>query len=236
MNRTLAVVAALAAGFSTLLLPGSAMGQTAAPAAPAAAAAPAPPPPPQAVPAKIALIFFDQAVGATNEGQKAGVDLQKKYDPQRQKISSEAQEVDGLKKQLDSAGTTISDAERAKRLQVIDTKEKQYNLDGQDAQAAYQADLQDVFGKIAPKVMAVAEAYCDRNDFTILLDAGNQQSNIMWVTGKVNVNITEAVIDAYNTSSGIAPPPPAAPSAARRPSSTAPAATHPAAKPPTTTK
>jgi len=233
MNRTLALVLALGAGLSTLMFPGSAVAQAAAPA-PAAAAAPAPVKP-EAIPAKIALIFFDQAVGATNEGQKAGEDLQKKYAPQRAKLDNEAADLDALKKQLAAAPATITDADRTERLRVIDTKEKQYNLDGQDASAAFQADMQDVYSKIAPKVMAVTKAYCEQNGFTILLDAGAQQSNIMWV-GPTNIDVTQAVIDAYNASSGVAAPPPAAPSAAR-PRPPTPAAPRPAAaKPATPTK
>jgi hypothetical protein len=48
-----------------------------------------------------------------------------------------------------------------------------------------------------------------------------------------NTDITQAVVDAYNTSSGVAAPPPAAPSASRpHPAAAAPkpAAAKPAAK------
>src|ERR1700722_13166727 len=76
MNRTLAFVSAFGAGLMTM----AASAQTAAPAphatapAPAAASAPAVP---QALPAKIALIAFEQAVFATNEGQRSVQDVQK---------------------------------------------------------------------------------------------------------------------------------------------------------------
>src|SRR5580765_329280 len=87
VNRTLVLVSALGAGLSTV-----AMAQSAPAAAPAAAAAAAPaanntpPPPPEAFPAKIALISFEQAVFATNEGQKAVQDVQKKWEPKRSQI------------------------------------------------------------------------------------------------------------------------------------------------------
>ncbi|HEY8998680.1 MAG TPA: OmpH family outer membrane protein, partial [Edaphobacter sp.] len=130
MNRSLVLVSALGVGLTTA----AAMAQTAATpapaaAAPAAAAANTPPPPPQAVPAKIALIAFEQAVFATNEGQQAVQAVQKKYDPKRQQIETLGQEVDSLKKQLQSAPATLSDEERATRLKNIDTKEKQLNRD-----------------------------------------------------------------------------------------------------------
>jgi Skp family chaperone for outer membrane proteins len=233
MNRSLVLVSALSAGLSTA----AAMAQTAAtpapaPAAPATAAANTPPPPPQAIPAKIALIAFEQAVFATNEGQKAVQDVQKKYEPKKSQIDTLAQEVDSLKKQLQSAPATLSDEERANRLKTIDTKEKQLNRDADDANNAYQADLQEAYAKVARKVSATVQSYVAQNGYTLLLDVSNQQnSNVMWASQNPNIDITLAVVNAYNASSGVAAPPPSAPSAGAptaRPRPTAPAATRPA--------
>lgn len=216
MNRTLVLVSALGAGLSTA----AAMAQTAAtpaPAAPAAAASAAntPPPPPQAIPAKIALIAFEQAVFATNEGQKAVQDVQKKYEPKKAQIDTLAQEVDTLKKQLQSAPATLSDEERATRLKNIDTKEKQLNRDAEDANNAYQAEVQEAYAKVARKVSATVQNYVAQNGYTLLLDVSNQQnSNVMWASQNPNIDITLAVVNAYNTASGVAAPPPSAPSAA----------------------
>jgi len=231
MNRSLVLVSALCAGLSTA----AAMAQTAAPAtapaAPAANAANTPPPPPQAINAKIALIAFEQAVFATNEGQKAVQDVQKKYEPKKAQIDSLAQEVDSLKKQLQSAPATLSDEERANRLKNIDTKEKQLNRDAEDANNAYQADLQDAYAKVARKVSATVQSYVAQNGYTLLLDVSNQQnSNVMWASQNPNIDITLAVVNAYNASSGVAAPPPSAPSAgapAARPRTTTPAAPRP---------
>src|ERR1700733_9897165 len=215
MNRTLVLVSALGMGLMTA----SGMAR-----APAAAAAPAPQPAaeaavtPQAIPAKIALVAFEQAVFATNEGQRATQDVQDKYKPKKAQIDSLAQEVDSLKKQLQSAPATLSDEERATRLKNIDTKEKQLNRDAEDAQTAYNADLQEAYGKVAAKVSVTLKKYVSDNGFTLLLDVSNQQSNVMWAVPSTDV--TQAVVTAYSASSGVAPPPPSAPSAA-------PAATHP---------
>jgi outer membrane protein len=208
------------------------MAQTAAPAtapaAPTANAANTPPPPPQAINAKIALIAFEQAVFATNEGQKAVQDVQKKYEPKKAQIDSLAQEVDSLKKQLQSAPATMTDEDRASRLKNIDTKEKQLNRDADDANNAYQADLKEAYAKVARKVSATVQSYVAQNGYTLLLDVSNQQnSNVMWASQNPNIDITLAVVNAYNASSGVAAPPPSAPSAgspAARPSTTLPAA------------
>jgi outer membrane protein len=207
MNRPLVLVSALGAGLMT------AAGMAQAPAAPAPATQPAAGAAvqPQAIPAKIALIAFEQAVFATNEGQRATQDVQDKYKPKKTQIDTLAQEVDSLKKQLQSAPATLSDEERATRLKNIDTKEKQLNRDAEDAQTAYNADLQEAYGKVAAKVSVTLKDYVAKNGYTLLLDVSNQQSNVMWAVPSTDV--TQAVVTAYNTSSGVAAPAPSAPSA-----------------------
>ncbi len=228
MKRTLVLIAALGAGLTTV----SAMAQAPAAQAPAtpapAAPAPATPAPqpaaaapaaPQAIPAKIALVAFEQAVFATNEGQKAVQDVQKKYEPKKAQIDTLNQEVESLKKQMQSAPATLSDAERASKLKTIDTKEKQLNRDAEDATNAYNADLQEAYGKVAQKVSVTLKNYVAQNGFTLLLDVSSQSSNVMWAVPSTDV--TQAVVAAYNTSSGVAAPAPAAPSASRpRPTTT----------------
>jgi len=193
--------------------------QTAAPAPATTTPAPAPVVP-QAIPAKIALIAFEQSVFATNEGQKAVEDVKKKYEPKKNQIDALAAEVDSLKKQLQSAPATLTDEERASRLKNIDVKEKQLNRDAEDATAAYNADLQEAYGKLAQKVNQTMRKYVQDNGFTLLLDVSGQQSPVLWAVPQTDV--TEAVINAYNAASGVAAPVPSAPSASR-PRSTTPA-------------
>ena len=73
MKRLLVVAAVLASGLAL-----SAAAQTAATSAPAAASAPAGPP-------KVAVIEFQAAVTSTNEFQREFGDLQKKFQPRKQR-------------------------------------------------------------------------------------------------------------------------------------------------------
>jgi outer membrane protein len=226
MNRNVLLISAIAAGIAA-----PALAQTAAPQPAAPAAAPQQVKP-EAVPAKIALIAFEQVVLATNEGQQAVATVQKKYEPTKAKIEAAGGEVDSLKKQLQS-GTSLSDEEKASRARTIDTKEKQLNRDAEDAQAAYNQDLQEAISKIAGKVSQVAQQYVSKNGYTLLIDIGSQQSNVMWATP--NTDISQAVVDAYNTQSGVAAPPPSAPSATK-PATPRPSTTPTTPRPSTTPK
>ena len=223
MNRNAAFASALAAVLTTAvsLAQTTAAPAAAAPAAaaPAAAAAVAP----QAIPAKIAIIEYEQVAAATNEGQRLLQELQTKYTPQKTKLDALAAEIDSLQKQLQAAPATMTDEERASRARAIDTKQKQYQRDGDDATTAYNADVQDAIGKVAQKLGPVVMKYVQQNGYTMLLDNNGQQQGgltLMWAVG--GIDISQAIVDAYNASSGVAAPPPSAPSATR-PRPTAPA-------------
>jgi Skp family chaperone for outer membrane proteins len=228
MNRTFALVTALAAGMTSA----AGVAQTAGPQAPATApaAAPAARPPLQVVPAKIAIIEYEQVTAATNEGQRALQALQKKYEPQKTQLQALQNEIESLTKQLQSAPATMSDDERASRARTIDIKQKQYQRDGDDATNAFNAELQDTLGVVAKKLGPIVIKYVQDNGYTLLLDNTGQQGgmSVLWMQPGTT-DISQAVVDAYNASSGVAAPAvPSAPSATRpHPTTTTPA------KPPT---
>jgi len=231
MNRNVVFASALAAA----LIPATAVAQTNGTPAPAqtpapAASTPAPatapaPVAPQAIPAKIAVIEYEQVAAATNEGQRVLQEIQKKYEPKKNQLDALAAEIDSLQKQLQAAGSTLSEDDRNTRLRTIDTKQKQYQRDGEDAQNAYQADVQDAIAKVAQKLGPVVMKYVQQNGYTMLLDNNSGQNGgltLLWAPG---ADISQAIVEAYNASSGIAAPPPAAPSATTRPRTTTPATT-----------
>jgi Skp family chaperone for outer membrane proteins len=208
MNRTLVFATALATGLAASSLfaqsPATAPAPAAAPPAPAAVT-------PQAIPAKVAVIAFEQGVVATNEGQKAVADVQKKFEPKKTAIDAQSAEVESLKKQYQALPATLSDEERAKRLKDIDTKEKSLQRDVEEAQTAYNSDVQEAYGKVAQKFGGTAVKYAQEHGFTLLLNIGGQQQlpTVLW--WQPETDITQAAINAYNVASGVAAPAPAAP-------------------------
>ena len=198
MKRSLALFVLLASG---LVL--NAAAQT--PAAPAASAAPA-----AAVPAKIAVINFQLAVGGTNEGQRDFADLQKKYAPKQATLKARSDEIDNLTKQLQAQGASLSEVERNSRAKTIDEKKKLAQCDAEDAQNDFQQEMQDMYNGLASKVYDVLQSYAQQQGYTLILDVSQQQTPVLYVSnGSI---ITKAVIDAYNLKSGV-PPPPAEPAA-----------------------
>lgn len=193
MKRSFVLIAILASG---LVLNASA--QT--PAAPKA--------PASVEPAKVAVIAFQIAVAQTNEGQRDFADLEKKFDPRRQKLKQESDELDTLTKQLQAQAATLSEEEQQNRARTIDEKKKQFDRDQQDAQSDFQQAMSDMYNSLSQKVYDVLEAYARLKGYTLVLDISQQQSPVLYASD--GTNITKEVIDAYNQKSGI-PAPPAQP-------------------------
>lgn len=212
MKHSVALVLTLASGLAL-----TAAAQTSS-APDTAAAAPS-------GPAKIAIIAFQPAVAQTNEGQRAFADLQKKYQPKQTQLKSLSDEIDNLTKQLQAQGDKLSDTERAARAKTIDDKKKQLERSAEDAQNDFQSEMQELYGSLAQKVYDVLNEYAKSHGYTLVLDIAQQQSPVLYATE--STNITKAIVDAYNTKSGV--PAPATPATG---TPNIPSAPNPAAKPP----
>jgi outer membrane protein len=162
--------------------------------------------------ARVAVIAFQAAIGKTNEFQRDLGDLQKKYEPRREKLKTLSDEVDGLTKQLQDQGTQLSESERVSRARTLDEKKKELDRETQDAQSDFQNDLQQLIGGVAEKVGTLMTDYAEKHGFTLVLDAGDQQ-NAMVLYAVPSTDITQTIIDAYNQKSGVPAPPPDAPGA-----------------------
>ncbi|HVZ82506.1 MAG TPA: OmpH family outer membrane protein [Terracidiphilus sp.] len=174
---------------------------------------------------KVAVIAFQTAVTQTNEFQRDFADLQRKYEPKRTELKTLNDQIDALKKQLQTQADTLSDADRESRARVINDKERDLQRDQQDDQSDYQQDMQQTFNTVATKVGAVLDDYAKQHNYTVVLDAGNPETQVVLYVGP-GTDVTKAIIDAYNAKSGVPAPPASAP-AAPRPSTTHPGATHP---------
>lgn len=212
MKRSLALVLALASGFVL-----NAAAQTAtAPAAPAG-------------PARVAVIAFQAALAQTYEGQREFADLQKKFEPKRAQFKSMSDEIETLTKQLQAQSATLNDAQRASSARTIEEKKKKVQRFGEDAQNDFEQEMQQMYGGLASKVYDVLASYAQQQGYTLVVDRSeSEQQAPVVLYASPSIDITKAVIDAYNLKSGV-PAPPAQPAAAAprpAPQSAKPAAAH----------
>ena len=232
MKRTLAGIAVLA-----VVLTISALAQTGS-AAPGGVATPiAPTSPATSGGVKVGIIDIQQAIVGTNEGARDFEALQKKFEPRRSELQNLNTEVENLKKQLNTQGDKMNEEARATLVKSIETKQKSLQRSAEDAQNEFQAQQNEIAQRILQKMAPVIDKYAKAGNYGLLLDSSNPwpQGPLLWATA--SVDLTKAIVDAYNVQSGVAAPAakPAG-TAATKPAGTTPAATKPAATTPAATK
>jgi outer membrane protein len=172
--------------------------------------------PAQEAPAKIAVIAFQAAVTQTNEFQRNFADLQKKFEPKREELKTLNDQIETLQKQLQTQGATLNDAERESRAKTIGDKQKQLQRTQEDDQNDFQQAMQETFNGVAQKVGEVLIAYSQQHGFTLVLDGGEQQTQMVLYHNPAT-DISQAILDAYNLKSGVPAPAAATPKPASRP-------------------
>ena len=189
------------------------------PDAPSATPAPSTAPTIKATGTKVGTINIEQAIFASNEGQRDFQALQTKLTPKLNELKSSADELDSLKKNASAQQDKLNDDAREKLVKQIETKTKSLERAQQDFNEDSQSQQGEIGNKILTKMAPIIVKYAADNGFGVILDTSQQwpRSPVLW-NGPA-VDITQAIVEAYNVQSGVAAPPPGA------------GATRPAAKP-----
>src|SRR5208282_2666712 len=153
-----------------------------------------------------------------NEGQRDFETLQKKFDPKRAELENLNKEVDELQKKFNAQNDKLNDEARGDLLKQIDSKKKVLQRNYEDANTDIQAQQNEIANRIGQKLVSVLDTYAKSNGFTVILDVSGQQSPVLWAASSVDV--TQAVVDAYNTQSGVPAPPKKAAAADTKPAAT----------------
>ena len=165
---------------------------------------------------QVGVIDIQQAIGASNEGQRDFGALEKKFEPKRTELTSLQTEIENLKKQLSAQSDKLNDETRGNLVKQIDTKQKSFQRQMEDAQADFQAQQNEILNRIGSKMMETAVKYAQTHQIGVIIDASSPQSGVLWANE--GMNITKPVVDAYNVTSGVPAPTPSAASAAPKPS------------------
>ena len=205
---------------------------TALPSAPSASSGPAANPVPTG-PGRVGTINIQEAIVACNEGQRDMGALQKKYEPKQTELKTQNDELESLKKQLDTQGSKLNDDAAATLRKQIEGKQKSFDRAVQDAQEEVGNQQQEIAGRILNKMAPLIVKYAQDNGYTMIIDTSKPwpQSPVLWWNPDA-VDITKNVVDAYNVQSGV-PAPPSAAGTAPKPAPRTPASTMPAPKPTT---
>jgi outer membrane protein len=198
------------------------------PAAPSAAPAPVAA---GATGTRIGTINIEQAIFASNEGQRDFDQLGKKLEPKQTELKNQNDEIDSLKKQLSAQGDKLNDEARATLVKQIEQKQKVLDRAVQDARDDAQNQQNEIAQRILQKMAPLIVKYAGDNGFGLIMDTSNPWPNgpVLWAGP--SVDITKPIVDAYNAQSGVAAPAKPTTPAAKPAGATSRPATTPATKP-----
>jgi outer membrane protein len=164
----------------------------------------------------IVTITFNAAVLQTNEAQVEFNRLQTQFASRETHLRELNNEIEAQRKQLVTTSDKLSEEERATRGKAIDTKDKQLQRDAEDLRNDSQTESQRVFQSVAQKVYTFLQEYAEKHGYSFVLERGSTENPVVWYALKSS-DITDAVVQAYNTKSGIAAPSPASKNAPAKP-------------------
>src|SRR5436305_1961797 len=162
MNRTYARFALVLA----IALSVTALAQTSRAASPASPASPAP-----SVPSgKIGIINIKAAIVASNEGQRDFESLQKRFDPKNSELKSRNDEIEGLKKQLQTQGDKMNEDARAGLVRQVESKQTALKRFVEDTQNELNSQQNELARSIGSKLMKTLDKYARDNGFALIMD------------------------------------------------------------------
>jgi outer membrane protein len=154
---------------------------------------------------RIGIVGLQEAIAATNDGQKEMDALQKRFAPKQTELKALNDELENLKKQFQARGDKISDEERANQGKALEIKQKTLQRNYEDYQNEAQQAEAEVLSRLSGKMLSVLKKYASTNGYSVILDASNQQSPVLWFSN--TTNITKQLVDAYNAEAPLAPSP-----------------------------
>ncbi len=182
---------------------------------------------------KVGTINIEQAIFASNEGRRDFEQLSKKFEPKQTELKSLSDEIDTLKKQLNTQGDKMNEDAKGALVKQIEGKQKSFDRTSQDAQEEFQNQQGEIGNRILTKMAPVIQKYVTENGYGLLLDTSQPWPRGPVIVSGPSMDITQAIVEAYNVQSGVpAPPTTAGAKPAARPATT-PAATKPAMPPAT---
>jgi len=203
----------------------------AAPAAGAPAATPnAPSSAAAATGTKVGTINIEQAIFASNEGRRDFETLSKKFEPKQNELKGLSDEIEGLKKQLNTQGEKMNEDAKAVLVKQIETKQKSFERTSQDAQEEFQSQQGEIGNRILTKMAPIIQKYVTENGYGLLLDTSQPWPRGPVIVSGAAMDITQPIVEAYNVQSGV-PAPPAGSAAAKPVKPAGPGTTKPTTPP-----
>jgi outer membrane protein len=155
-------------------------------------------------PTKVGVVDLQSVIIKTKDGEKAAAELKAKFGPKQAELEKKQQDITALETQLRNGQNTMSDENKQKLMREIDQRSNLLKRDTEDANTDSEQDQQRVMGELVPKILSVLNKYASENGFAVVFDISSQQTPVLFASN--SVELTRAIIDAYDKSSALTTP------------------------------
>ena len=184
---------------------------------------------------KIGILQAEAALASTKEGQAALAELDKKLGPKKADLEKKQNEIKELQDKFQRGANTASQATKDQLQREIDDKTRRFNRDVQDYQDEGEGEQNKLLADLTTKMRAVIDKYGKDNGYSLILNVSNPNTPVLYFAD--TVDITKAIIEAYDKAQPAAAPgrpaiTPVKPPAAKPPTSVTPPTAAPPKKQP----
>ena len=155
--------------------------------------------------AKIGLLNVMRVMAECTEGKQVLGEFQKKVEAKKVELEKKNNEIQELQKQLQSQARTLNDESRAALAKNIETKTTELQRSQDDAQKEFGAMQNEILGRLGTKIAPVVQQFAKDNNFAIVVDASNQNSQVIYFDPSIDV--TDEIIKKVDASQAAAPTP-----------------------------
>jgi Skp family chaperone for outer membrane proteins len=166
----------------------------------------------QSAPAGIAIINIQSAILATRDGDKARNEIRTRFEPKAKLMEGRMGEINTRRQTLEKGANTMSAEQREKLGKEIEDMQKKYTWDAEDMQQELNQAEQKFVSEIGNRMVTIIDEYAKSKNYSVVVDVGGQQSPVIWAAA--GIDITQAIVEAYDKKFGLSSAAPAATPAA----------------------
>lgn len=144
---------------------------------------------------KIGYVDLQRALNESDTGKKAKEEFKVQVDKLQGKLKKQKDEIDNLKDRLEKKALVMKEEERGNLEEDYRKKLRDFERDYKDSQADLQKKDNDLTGGIIRELQEVIRDYGEQQGYTVILETS---SNAV-VYGAKSADVTEAIIERYNT-------------------------------------
>jgi outer membrane protein len=144
---------------------------------------------------KIGYVDLQRALNESDTGKKAKEEFKVQVDKLQGKLKKQKDEIDNLKDRLEKKSLVMKDEERGNLEEDYRKRLRDFERDYKDSQTDLQKKDNDLTGGIIRELQEVIREYGEQQGYTVILETS---SNAV-VYGAKNADVTEAILQRYNT-------------------------------------